>query len=75
MFSDVLPPLASLSRVFQRKDINFTVVNGTLAAINALRATPSEHFQRLSSVIAELEEYGVSSPSDSQVENFQEECV
>ena len=74
MFSDVLPPLASLSRAFQRKDVNFTVVkplvNGTLAAINALRATPGEHFQRLSSVIAELEEYGVNPPSDSQVENF-----
>ena len=53
------------------KDVNFTVVkplvNGTLAA---LRATPGEHFQRLSSVIAELEEYGVNPPSDSQVENF-----
>ena len=70
MFSDVLPPLASLSRAFKRKDVNFTVVNGTLAAINALRATPGEHFQRLSSVIAELEEYGVNPPSDSQVENF-----
>lgn len=74
MFSDVLPPLASLSRAFQRKDVNFTVVkplvNGTLAAINALRATPGEHFQCLSSVIAELEEYGVNPPSDSQVENY-----
>ena len=57
MFSDLLPPLASPS---QRKDVNFTVVkplvNGTLAVINALRATPGEHFQHLSSVIPELEE-------------------
>ena len=74
MFSDVLPPLASLSRAFQRNDVNFTVVkplvNGILSAINALHATPGEHFQRLSSVIAEIEEYGVNPPSDSQVENF-----
>lgn len=74
MFSDVLPPLASLSRAFQQKDVNFTVVkplvNGTLAAINALRATPGKYFQRLSSVIAEQGEYGVNPPSDSQVESF-----
>lgn len=74
MFLDVLPPIASLSRAFQHKDVNFTVVkplvNGTLAAVNALHATPGEHFQHLSSVIAELEEYGVNTPNDSQVENF-----
>ena len=74
MFSDVLPPLASLSHAFQQNNVNFTVVkplvNGTLSAINALRATPGEHFQHFSSVIAELEEYGVNLLSDSQVENF-----
>ena len=74
IFSDVLPPLASLSHAFQWKDVNFTVVkrlvNCTLAAINALRATPGEHFEHLPSVIAELEEYGINPPSDSQVENF-----
>ena len=45
-FSDVLPPLASLSCAFQWKDVNFTVikllVNGTQAAINTLLATPGE---------------------------------
>ena len=68
MFSDVSPPLASLSRVFQRKDVNFTVikplVNGTQAAINALLATPGGHFQRLPFVVAELEDYGVKTPTD-----------
>ena len=71
MFSDVLSPLASLSHTFQWKDVNFTVVkplvNGTHATINALLATPGEKFQRLPSVLAELEDYGVSTPSDSQV--------
>ena len=68
MFSDVLPPLAILSRAFQRKDVNFTVVrplvNGTKAAINALLVSPGEHFQNLPSIIADLEEYGVHTPSD-----------
>ena len=74
MFSDILPPLASLSRAFQRKDVNFTVIkpllNGTQAAINALLATPGENFQRLPFVVAELEDYGVKTPSDSQVAGF-----
>ena len=74
MFSDVLPPLPSLSRTFQRKDVNFTVikplVNGTQAAINALLATPGEHFQRLTFVLAQLEDFGVKTPSDSQVAGF-----
>ena len=47
MLSDVLPPLASLSRVFQRKDVNFTVVktlvHGTKAAVDALCAAPGAH--------------------------------
>ena len=76
MFSDVLPPLASLSRAFQRKDVNFTVVkplvNGTQAAINALLATPGEHFQRLPSVLAELEDYGVNTLIDSQVASYKD---
>ena len=55
---------------------DFTVVkplvNGTQAAINALLATPGEHFQRLPSVLAELEDYGVNTPSDSQVASFKD---
>ena len=75
MFSDILPPLSSLSRAFQRKDVNFTVVkplvSGTHTAINALLASPGEHFQTLPSVLAELEEYyGVKTPSDAEVESF-----
>ena len=74
MFSDILPPLACLSRAFQRKDVNFTVVkplvSGTQAAINVLLAFPGEHFQSLPSVLAELQEYGVTAPSDREVEFF-----
>ena len=74
MFSDILPPLASLSRAFQRKDVNFTVVkplvSGTQAAISALLVFPGEHFQSLPSVLAELQEYGVTTPSDREVEFF-----
>ena len=54
--------------------MNFTVVrplvNGTKAAINALLVSPCEHFQNLPSVISDLEEYGVHTPSDSKVESF-----
>ena len=74
MFADVLQPLASLSCAFQRKDVNFTVikplVNGTQAAINTLLTTPRETFQCLSFVLAELEDYGVKAPSDTQVADF-----
>ena len=63
MFSDVPSPLASLLNAFQEKDVNFTVVKpliqGTKAAVDALCATPSEYFQSLLSVFAELEDYGV----------------
>ena len=52
MFSNALPSLASLSRAFQRKYVNFTVVrpllNSTKAAINARLTSPGEHFQTIS---------------------------
>ena len=74
MFSDVLPHLAGLSHAFQRKDVSFTVVKplvtGTQAAINAFLVTPGEHFQYLSAVFSELEDYGVKSPTDSQMKTF-----
>ena len=73
-FSDVLPPLASLSRAFQQKDVNFTVVkplvHGTKAAVDALCAAPGDHFRSLPSVLAKLEDYGVHTPSDSQMERM-----
>ena len=58
MLSDVMPPLASLSRAFQRKDVNFTVVkplvHGTKAAVDALCAATGAHFRSLPSVLGRL---------------------
>ena len=75
MFSDILPPLALLSRAFQRKDVSFTVVKplvqGTKATIDALLLTPGAHFQNLPVVLTELrDDYGFQHPSDHQVEDF-----
>jgi hypothetical protein len=74
LFSDVLPHIAGLSRAFQRKDVNFTVVKplvrGTKAAIDALLVTPGEHFQSLPSVLADLDDCGVHCPTDAQVDQF-----
>ena len=74
MLSDVLPPLANLSRAFQKKEVDFTVVKplvqGTKATIDALLMTPGEHFQSLPTVLPELREFGVSQPSDFEVQDF-----
>lgn len=74
MLSDVLPPLANLSRAFQRKEVDFTVVKplvqGTKATIDALLMTPGEHFQSLSTVLPELRQFGVGQPSDYEVQDF-----
>ena len=63
MFSDVLPPLAGLSRTFQKQDIDFTVVKPLVVSIkvtiDALLLTPGEFFQSLSDKLSDLEEYGV----------------
>ena len=60
MFSDFLPPLAALSRAFQKHDIHFTVVRplvrGTKAAIDALYQTPGENFSSLLTILPALEE-------------------
>ena len=67
MFSDLLPHLAGLSRAFQQKDVSFTVVK---PLVSGTQVTPGEHFQSLSAVFFELEDYGVKSPTDSQMETF-----
>ena len=74
MLSDVLPPLANLSRAFQKKDVDFTVikplVQGTKATIDSLSMTPGQYFQSLPAIIPELRQYGVHQPSDHEVQNF-----
>ena len=74
MLLDVLPLLAYLSRAFQRKEIDFTVVkplvHGTKATIDALSMTPGEHFQSLPTVLPELRQFCVSQLSNHEVQNF-----
>ena len=74
MFSDVLPPLAGLSRTFQKQDIDFTVEKplevGTKTTIDVLLLTPGEFFQSLSDKLSDLKEYGVQQPSDSRIDIF-----
>ena len=74
MLSDGLPPLVNLSRAFQRKEVDFTVVKalvqGTKVTIDALLMTPGKHFQSLPTVLPELKEFGVSQPSDFEVQDF-----
>ena len=57
MLSDILPPLASLSRAFQRKDLDYSLVkplvSGTLATLHNLKASPGQHFTSLDKVLDE----------------------
>ena len=76
MFSDVLPPLASLSRAFQKHDIDFTVIKplviGTKAAIDALYESPGEHFSSLPTILPQLQDYGVQQGTDHIVQQLKE---
>ena len=51
MLSDILPPLANLSRTFQRKDLDYTLVKplvaGTRATLLNLMASPGQYFASL----------------------------
>ena len=71
MMSDILPPLANLSRAFQRKDVDFTVikplVQATKATVESLLVTPGEHFSSLTSVLPELRSSGIHQPSAFEV--------
>ena len=76
MFSDALPPLASLSRAFQKHDIDFTVIKplviGTKAAIDALYESPGEHFSSLPTILPQLQDYGVQQGTDHIVQQFKQ---
>ena len=68
MLSDVLPPLASLSRAFQKKDLDYTLVkplvSGTRATLQNLKATPGQHFATLDDVLgSNLESFNISLPA------------
>ena len=74
MLSGVFPPLANLSRAFQKKKVDFTavkaLVQGTKAAIDALLMTPGEHFQSIPTALPELRKFDVGQPSDFELQDF-----
>ena len=76
MLSDVLPPLAQLSRAFQTKDIDFSMVRSlvaaTIATIHTLKDHPGEHFHSLPEVLKNLQQFNVSNPSSEQRESYVE---
>lgn len=64
MLSDVLPTLAGLSRAFQRKDLDYSLVKplvcGAMATIGNLKASPGRYFTSLEQVINEdLQEFNI----------------
>ena len=74
MLSDILPPLANLSRAFQRKDIDFSIVSplvqATKATIETLLLTLGEHFHSLPTALLELRSSVICQPSAYEVEQF-----
>ena len=72
MLSDVLPPLAQLSRAFQTENIDFSVVlplvAATIAAIQTLKDHTGEHFKSLPDSVRDLQKFNISNPSSEQRE-------
>ena len=58
LLSDVLPKLTSLSLVFQREDVDLTIVrpqvNATISSLNLLLSHPGPYMQGLEAVLSEL---------------------
>ena len=73
LLSDI-PPLANLSRAFQRKSLPFSdtriLVDGTKAAITALMQRKGTYLSQLDIKIKQLEDVGVQQPSERQKINF-----
>ena len=74
MFSDVLQPLACLSRAFQKKDIDFTMVKplvvGTKAAVGEFFQSVPAAVGDLQQCVGDLQQYGVQQPSGSMADRF-----
>ena len=73
MLSDVLPPLAQLSRAFQTEYIDFSMVGlfvaATTATIQTLKDNPGEHFKSLPDAVRDLQKFNISNPSSEQRES------
>lgn len=74
MLSDVLPPLAQLSRAFQTENIDFSMVRplvaATIATIQTLKDHPGEHFKSLPDAVRDLQKFNISNPSSEQRESY-----
>lgn len=72
MLSDILPPLAALSRALQREDLDYSLVQplliGTIATLKNLKCTPGEHFNSLDTMIQDnLKDFNIRlSPHDQR---------
>ena len=77
LFSDVLPPLAKLWKLFQNKDRPFTevkvLVDGTKAAIEALKDSRGMRLSQLSATLEQYKELGVHEPSERDEVTFWEQ--
>ena len=67
MLADVLPPLANLSRAFQKKDLDYTLVKplvcGVRATLQNLKTTSGQHFANLGHVLgSDLEAFSIQIP-------------
>ena len=68
MLSDILPPLANLSRAFHRKDLDYTLVNplvaGTRGTLQDLMASPGQYFATLNQFLnSNLESFNIEVPA------------
>ncbi len=74
MFSDILPPLACLSRAFKKQNIDFTMVKplvqGTKETIDKLLLNAGDYFQSLPAALNDLQQYGIQQPRGNMAENF-----
>ena len=74
LLSDVLPPLANLSKAFQLKSLPFSdikiLVDGTKAAITALVQRKGTYLSKLDIKIKQLEDVGVQQPPERQKINL-----
>ena len=78
MLSDVLPRLAQLSKAFQTKDLDFSMVRplvvATKTTIRELIDCPGQYFKSLPDVLTSLQqkECNITTPSHQQIERYRE---
>ena len=74
LFCDALPPLARLSKSFQKANLAFgdvkLLVDGTKAAIAALQAHRGSQLSKLEDAIMDYADLGVEQPTERQLQSF-----